>query len=95
MTHERFFFRTVQKQTPWNASLYFFSLEKLALLSLLEEIKRCPDRIVIKPLLTFDNLFPPYRHLAKTPTKMTTAIAFSRQNMDFKIQRRDGNENVA
>ena len=38
----------------------FFSPEKLALLSLLEEVKPSPDRKIIK-LLTFDNLFPP-RH---------------------------------
>ena len=36
-----------------------------------------------------------YNICAKTPTRMTTAITFSRQNMDFQIQRRDGNENVA
>ena len=41
-------------------ALFFFSPEKLALLSLLEEVKPCPDRKIIK-LLTFDNLFPP-RH---------------------------------
>ena len=32
---------------------------------------------------------------AKTRSKMATIIAFSRQNRDFKIQRRGGNENVA
>ena len=35
----------------------FFSPEKLALLSFLDEGKLCPGRIVIKPLLTFDNFF--------------------------------------
>ena len=39
----------------------FFSPEKLALLSLLKEVKPSPDRNMIK-LETFDNLFPRVRH---------------------------------
>ena len=40
------------------ASFYHFSLEKLALLSLVKEVTPSPDRKMIK-LLTFDDLFPP------------------------------------
>ena len=67
---------------------FFFSAEKLVLLSLLQEVKPSPYRKMIK-LLTFDNLFPPLRHLlinlfllilAHTSSKTTTAITFSRQN---------------
>ena len=43
------------------ASLYFYLPEKLALLSILKEVKPSPDSRRIK-LLTFDNLFPPPRH---------------------------------
>ena len=61
----------------------FFSPEKLALLSLLEEVKPSPDRNMIK-LQTFGNLFPRVRHydiLSKTPSsRMTTATSISRQN---------------
>ena len=38
-----------------NGSLYFFSLEKLALLTVWEEGKPSPDR----KMLTFDNLMSP------------------------------------
>ena len=38
-----------------------FSLEKLALLTLVKEVTSSPDRKMIK-ILTFDNLFPPLRH---------------------------------
>ena len=55
------------------------SPEKLALLSLLKEVKPSPDHNLIK-LVTFNNLFPPLRLLANTRTRMTTAITFSRQN---------------
>ena len=61
------------------------------------EVKPSHDHKMIK-LPAFDNLF---RHKdilaenAKTRSKMATAIAFSRQNRDFKIQRRGGNDNVA
>ena len=41
--------------------IFFFSPEKLALLSLLKEVKPSPDRNMIK-LETFDNLFPRVRH---------------------------------
>ena len=51
----------LKKWTPWKASLYFSSLEKLALLSILKEVKPSPDRKIIK-LLTFDNSFLPLRH---------------------------------
>ena len=40
---------------------FFFSLENIALLYLLKEVKPSVDRKMIK-LLTFDNLFPPLRH---------------------------------
>ena len=53
-----FFSRIVKKKTPGNSSLYFFSPDKLALLSLLKEVKASPDCKIIK-LLTFDNLFSP------------------------------------
>ena len=60
----------------------FFSPEKLSLLSLLKEVKLSPDGNMIK-LQTFDSLFPRVRHydiLTKTPSRMTTATSFSRQN---------------
>ena len=38
--------------------LFFFLLEKLAVLSLLKEVKPSPDRKMIK-LLIFNNLLPP------------------------------------
>ena len=40
---------------------YFFSLEKLALLSILKEVKPSPDHKMVK-LLTFDISFLPLRH---------------------------------
>ena len=51
----------LKKWTPRNASLYFFSLEKIALLSILKEMKPSLDCKMIKPLI-FDNSFPPLRH---------------------------------
>ena len=39
----------------------YFSLEKLALLCSLKDIKPSPDRKMIE-ILTFDNLFPPLGH---------------------------------
>ena len=54
------FSRIINKQTPRNSSLYFFSPEKLALLSLLKEVEPSPDCKMLKRL-TFDNLFPPLR----------------------------------
>ena len=51
----------LKKWTPRKALLYFFSLEKLALLSILKEVKPSPDRQMVK-LLTFDNSFLPLRH---------------------------------
>ena len=41
--------------------LYFFSLEKIALLSILKEMKPSIDCKMIKPLI-FDNSFPSLRH---------------------------------
>ena len=56
------FFRVFSKMLiPRKASLYFFLPEKLALLSLLKEVKPSPDPKMIK-LLTFDNLFLLLRH---------------------------------
>ena len=56
----------------------------------------------LSPLtIAHDRLITCFRHKdilaenAKTRIKMAKAIAFSRQNRDFKIQRRGGNENVA
>ena len=43
------------------AIVYHISLEKLALLPLVKEVTRFPDRKMIK-LLTFDILFSPPRH---------------------------------
>ena len=43
------------------SSSYFFSLETLALSSLLKEVELSPDCKMLKRL-TFDNLFPPLRH---------------------------------
>ena len=54
----KFFTRIVKKYTPRNPSLYFFSPEKLALLSLVKEVEPSPDCKRLK-LLTFGNLFPP------------------------------------
>ena len=56
----QFFSRILKKQTPRKASLYFFSLEKIALLSILKQMKLSLDRKMIKPLI-FDNSFPPLR----------------------------------
>jgi len=55
------FSRIVKQNTPRNSSLYFFSPEKLALLSLLKEVTTSPYCKMLK-LLTFDNLFSPLRH---------------------------------
>ena len=43
---------------------FFFSTEKLALLTVItvEGVKPSPDRKIKKKLLTFDNLFPPLRY---------------------------------
>ena len=49
------------KRKPQKAPLYIFSLEKLALLSILKEAKPSPDRKMVK-LLTFDTSFLPLRH---------------------------------
>ena len=54
------FSRILKKDIPRNALLYFFT-RNLTLLSLLEEVKPSPGRKIIKPL-TFDNLFPHFRH---------------------------------
>ena len=55
------------------------SPEKLALLSLLKEVKPSPDHNLIK----LDHLITRFHHcdiLANTRTRMTTAITFSCQN---------------
>ena len=56
------FFAYSQNMTSRKASFYHFSREKLALLSLVKEVIPSADCKMIK-LLTFDNLFPPLRHL--------------------------------
>ena len=48
----------------------------------MKEVTRSPAHKMIK-LLTFDILFPPLRHHAKTRSRMTTAATFSRQNRDL------------
>ena len=54
--------------------LFFFSPERLTrLFSLKEDIKPFPDRKMIN-LPIFDNFFRPYDILAKTRSRMTTAI---------------------
>jgi len=60
-------------------SFFFFSPKKVALLSLLKEVKPSPDGKIIKPL-TFDNLSDQYDILGKTSSRMTTATVFSGQN---------------
>ena len=56
------FSRILKKQTCTPESfIVLFSLEKIALLSILKEVKPSLDRKMIK-LLTFDNSFPPLRH---------------------------------
>ena len=55
------FFAYSENMDSRRASFYHFSLENLALLSLVKEVTPSPDRKLIK-LLTFDNLFPPLRH---------------------------------
>ena len=73
-------FRTFLKyRLPGKLHFTIFSLEKLALLPLVKKATPSPDRKVIK-LLTFDNLFPPLRHSAKTRGRVKTATTFSRQN---------------
>ena len=54
------FSRLLKIWTSRKALFHHFSLEELALLSLLKEVIRFPDRKMIK-LLTFDSLFPPLR----------------------------------
>ena len=59
---------------------FFFSLKKLLrLFNILKEVKHSPDGKVIK-LLTFHYYFSHYDIFAKTGSRMTTAITFSRQN---------------
>ena len=54
------FFADSQKIDIRKASLYFFFSKKLALLSLLKEVKPSPGRKIIKPP-TLENFFPPSR----------------------------------
>ena len=71
----------LKKKTPQKVLFYFFSPEDLALLTLLRKVKPFLNHKMIK-LLTFGNLFPPLHSdiLAKTCSRVTTAITFSRQN---------------
>ena len=56
------FFRVFSKyRLPGKLFIYHFSLEKLALLSVVKEVTRSTDRKLMK-LLTFDILFSPPRH---------------------------------
>ena len=54
--------RIPKKKTPRRDSFHFFSPKKLVRLFILKEVKPSHDGKMIK-LLTFDNLFPPLRHL--------------------------------
>ena len=54
------FFADSQKIDIRKPSLYFFFSKKLALLSLLKEVKPSPGRKIIKPP-TLENFFPPSR----------------------------------
>ena len=73
------FSRLPKIQTSWKASFYHFSLEKLALLSLVKEVTRSLGPRMIK-LLTFDLLFRHHDFRVKTRSRMTGASSFSRQN---------------
>ena len=61
--------------------ILLFWPKKLARLFILNEVNRSPDGKMMK-LHTFDNLFPqPTNDIrAKTRSRMTAAITFSRQN---------------
>ena len=79
------FSRNVKKKTkhPGMPHCPFFSPEKLALLPLLEDVKPPPNHKMIK---LFKHLITCFRHYdilaktCKTSSRMTTAIAFCRQN---------------
>lgn len=69
-------FSTNRLKTPRKASLHFFD-QKIALLCLLKEVTPSPERKMLKLLVTC------FRHhdiVAKTLSRMTTAITFSGQN---------------
>ena len=55
------FSRIVKNIHPGILHCFFFSPDKLELLSLLKEVKTSSDCKMLK-LLTFDNLFSPLRH---------------------------------
>ena len=55
------FSRIVKNWHPGILHCTFFPPEKIALLSLLNEVEPSPDCNMLKRL-TFDNLFPPQRH---------------------------------
>ena len=86
------FFRLLCTKKKTIASLHSTLFHQISLLCYLFW-----RRLIIKPFLgrkiirrlTFYNLFL-HDILAKPRSRMTTAITFSRQNRDFKIQRRDG-----
>ena len=79
------FFRVMSKKNkhPGMPHCTFFSPEKLVLLPLLEDVKPPPNRKMIKLFKRLITCFHHYDILAKTcktKSRMTTAIAFSRQN---------------
>ena len=74
------FFADSQKIDIRKASLYFFFSKKLALLSLLKEVKPSPGRKIIKPP-TLENFFRHHDVIGnKTRSGRKTTITFSRQN---------------
>ena len=69
-----------KKKTPQKASIYVFSPKWSVRLFILKDVKPSLDSRM-KELLTFDNSFSRhYDTLAKTRSRMTTSIAFSRKN---------------
>ena len=72
-----YFFAYRQKHRDPDIFNYFFQPEKLTWLFLLKEVKPSVDRKMTKLsslLIISDNIF------AKTRSRMTTTMAFSRQN---------------
>ena len=79
--------KTPEQDTPESFIVLVDSPEKLALFSILKEVKPCFHHKMIK-LPTFDNVFRHYDILAKTRSGMTTALAFFRQNGGGSIHAR-------
>ena len=75
------FARVLKKRHPGKPHLtFFFSSIKLVRLFILKDVKPSLDSRM-KELLTFDNSFSRhYDTLAKTRSRMTTSIVFSRKN---------------